>query len=122
MFVRENDAGVAPNAEATTVYVPAVPLAFAVTVASPVAPVVAGDPVITADAPVAAGVNVTAIPGTTLPPESFTTATSGDTKDVPTAALWPLPLLTLMVAAAPTLFVSENTAGTSTPTVVAFTT
>ncbi len=85
-------------------------MAVAVTVARPVASVTAGDVVIAADAPPSGEVNVTDTPDTGLPPESFTMATSGFVKAVLTAALWPLPLLTAIVAAAPAVLVSVNVA------------
>ncbi len=88
---------------------------MAVTVASPKAFVVAGDPRRTADAPEAGGVKVTVALGTGLPFESETRATSGSVKAVPTAVVWPLPLLTVMFEGAPAVFVSEKLAGTTMP-------
>jgi hypothetical protein len=94
--------------------------AVAVMVARPFASVVAGDPLKTAAAPEPGAVNVTAIPGTGLPLESVTSATSALEKPVPTVALWLLPLLTAIVAATLAVFVSWNVAGL-TPATVAVT-
>ncbi len=96
-------------------------LACAVTVARPEALVVAGEVVIVAVAPLAGAANVTEAFGTGLPSESFTSATSGAPKAVPTVVVWLFPLLTVIVAGAPTLFVSEKLADAATPVVDAVT-
>ena len=95
--------------------------AVAETVASPEAFVVVGEPVIAADAPEPGGANVTVAPETGLPLASFTRATSGDANAVVTAVVCPLPLLTVIEAAAPAVLVSENEAGVATPGVDALT-
>jgi len=104
---------------ATTPYVPATVPAVAVTLARPEAFVVTGEPVITAVAPLPGGAKVTWAPATGLFSASLTSATIGDPNGVPTVALWPLPLLIVIDAAAPTVFVSENVV--ETPPTVAVT-
>ena len=79
------------------------------------------DPLKVPLAPEAGGANVTATPGTGLPPESFTVATRGAANAPLITAVWPLPLVTTMLAAAPTVFVREKLAGLATPLTVAVT-
>jgi hypothetical protein len=118
VFVSENEAVVAtPAVSALTAYAPATVFAVAATVARPALFVVAGDATITADAPELGGVNVTATPGTGLPLESVTRATSDWANAVPTVALCALPLLIAMFAASPEVFVSANVAGVRPETV-----
>lgn len=86
-----------------------VPLDFTDTVAFPLASVFTGFAVVKVTlAPLVGATNVTGTPESTLPPESFTVATSGRAKAVFTATLWGEPLAVVMVAGAPTLFVKEN--------------
>ena len=58
---------------------------------------------------------VTVTPKTGFPPESRTAATSGLAKLVLIVALWLAPLVAVMLAGAPEVFVSEKVAGATTP-------
>jgi len=91
----------------------AIPLAFVTAVFTPPANV--------PPAPLAGALNVTVTPTTALPPASFTVATSGAANAVPSVALCGVPLVAVMLAAGPALFVSEKLAGAATPATVAAT-
>ena len=58
-------------------------------------------------APLLGAVNVTTTLGTTLPPESFTVATSRLPKGLLMLVVCPLPVVAAIDAAAPTVLVSE---------------
>src|SRR5437667_317470 len=58
---------------------------------------------------------------TGLPPASFTVATSGAANAVLIVALCGVPLVAVMLAAAPAVFVSEKFAGVATPATLAVT-
>jgi len=94
-------------------------LAVAVTVAFPFESVVTGFVANVTLGRVCAGpANVTVTLGTGLPPESFTVATRlGKAAPVgePAAALWLLPLVTVIEAAPPTPFVREKVAPVAEP-------
>src|SRR5947207_3268804 len=70
-------------------------------------------------APLPGAVNVTVTPATGLPPASFTVATSGAANAVLIVALCGVPLVAVMLAAAPAVFVSEKSAGVATPATLA---
>ena len=72
-------------------------------------------------APLPGTVKVTVATFTGFPPASFTDATIGLAKAVPSVALWPEPLVSVMVEAAPTVFVREKVAGVATGETVALT-
>ncbi len=72
-------------------------------------------------APLTGGVNVTVMPLSGLPLESFTVATNGEAKAVSTAALCPEPLVTVTDAGTPAVFVRLKFAGVPTPVTVAAT-
>src|SRR5947207_2167653 len=72
-------------------------------------------------APVPGALNVTVTPATGLPPASFTVATSGAANAVLIVALCGVPLVAVMLAAAPAVFVSEKSAGVATPATLAVT-
>ena len=91
----------------------ATPLALVVAVLTPPAKV----PL----APVAGALNVTTTPLTGLLPASFTVATSAAANAVLIVALCGVPLVAVMVAAAPALLVREKFAGVATPGTVAVT-
>src|SRR5579863_3759358 len=61
-------------------------------------------------APNSGAEKVTVTPLTGFPPASLTVATSGEAKAVLTAVPWPLPLVAVMEAAAPAVFVREKLA------------
>jgi len=89
------------------------PVAFVVAVLTP--------PVNVPLAPPAGGVNVTTAPLTALPPLSFTVATKAAANAVPIEAPCGVPLVAVILAAGPALFVSEKFAGVATPATVAVT-
>ena len=124
-LVSEKFAGAAtPATAAVTVYPPAVALAVNVAdVATPLALVVAvfTPPAKVPLAPLAGALKVTVTPLTGLLPASFTVATRGAANAVLMGALCGVPLVAVMLAAAPTLFVSEKFAGAATPATVAVT-
>ncbi len=125
-MVREKLAGVAtPETAAVTVYgPPAVPLAVKTgAVATPCALVVAlfTPPANVPLAPLAGAVNVTVTPLTGLLKESFTVACSCVANAVLITALWGVPAVAVMLAAAPAKFVSEKFAGVATPATEAVT-
>jgi len=91
----------------------ATPLAFVVAVLTPPANV----PL----APLPGAVNVTTTPLTGLFPASVTVTTRAAAKAMLTVALWPDPLVTATLAAAPAVFVSEKFAAVATPDTVAAT-
>jgi hypothetical protein len=72
-------------------------------------------------APLPGPVNVTVAPLTGLPLASLTVATKGFAKAVLICALWALPLVAVIEAAGPAVFVKEYGAGAATPDTVAFT-
>ena len=113
--------GEAPAALATTLKDPAMEFArMAGEVAWPVPSVdalVVRPPLKLPLAPELGAVNVTVVPETELPNESFTLATSGREKGVLTVALWGAPVEAVTVAAPPGVLVSENVAGVSPETV-----
>src|SRR5205807_201746 len=115
-------AGVAtPLTVAVTAYVPDTLFAVADTVARPLASVVAVVALNVDEAPDVADANVTVTPGTALPDESFTTATSNAPNDVDTDVdCHPPPPA---VPAAPTRRASDlvKLAGVPTPLTVAVT-
>jgi hypothetical protein len=94
-------------------------LAVTVAVATPDALVVAVT--VATLAPLAGPVKVTVTPLTGLPPESFTVAANGFAKAVLTCALWLLPLVAVIEAAGPAVFVAEKVAGVATPVTLALT-
>ena len=97
-------AGVAIPVVADTVYgPPAVPFAVTLAVATPDALVVAVT--VAALAPLGGPVNVTVTPLTGLPVASFTVATNGLAKAVLIRTLWPLPLVAVIDAGGPAVFV-----------------
>jgi hypothetical protein len=108
-LVRLNWAGVRFPDEAVTVYPPGVVLAVAVTLAAPEAFVVTTplDENV-ALAPLAGAANVTVAPETGLEKESTTLTCNGCGKAVLTEVLWVPPPVTLIVAAAPAVFVRLN--------------
>jgi hypothetical protein len=116
VFVSENVVERAPVV-AVTLYDPTLPLAVnAGDTACPSAPVTTvaappNDPL----GPDAGALNVTLAPETGLPPASFTIATNGNANAVLICADCGLPLTTAMVAADPTLFVSEKIAPVAAP-------
>jgi hypothetical protein len=127
VFVNEKFAGVAtPDTLADTVYGPPT-VAFALTGADTcpeafVVKVMVFELLLNiAAAPDAAGVsvNVTLTPGTGLLPLSSTVATSGFVNAVLIFVLCPLPLVAVIEAAVPTVFVNEKFAGVATPDTVA---
>ena len=69
-------------------------------------------------APLVGAVNVTVTPGTGFPPLSFTVACNGEAKAVVMVAFWGVPPVAVIVAGAPTVFVSENVAGVAIPVTV----
>lgn len=91
----------------------ATPLAFVVAVLTPPAKV----PL----APLDGAVKVTVTPLTGFPPLSFTVATSGDANAALIVALCGVPLVAVMEAAGPAVFVREKLAGAATPEAVAVT-
>jgi hypothetical protein len=91
----------------------ATPLALVVAVLTPPANV----PL----APLAGALKVTVTPLTGLPPLSFTVATRGAAKAALMVALCGVPLVAVIEAAGPGLFVSEKFAGAATPATVAVT-
>ena len=91
----------------------ATPEAFVVAVFMPPAKLTLG--------PEAGGVNVTTTPLTGLLPASDTSTTNGAPNAVFTFALCGVPLTTLTVAGAPTVFVSTKFAGPVPPGTVAVT-
>ena len=123
VFVSAKFAGVAtPATVAVTVYAPAVALAVnTADVATPLALVVAvfTPPANVPLAPLAGALNVTTTPLTGLLPASFTVATSGAANAVLIVALWGVPLVAAMLAAAPAVFVNAKFAGVATPATVA---
>src|SRR5271163_954189 len=72
-------------------------------------------------APLPGAVNVTVTPLTALPPASLTVATNGAAKAVLMAVFWGVPLVAVIAAAAPALFVSAKFAAVATPVTVAAT-
>jgi len=72
-------------------------------------------------APLAGALNVTTTPLTGLLPASFTVATSGAPKAVLIAVLCGVPLVAVILAAAPAVLVNEKFAGAATPATVAVT-
>jgi hypothetical protein len=72
-------------------------------------------------APLLGAANVTTTFGIPFPPASFTTATKGAPKAVPTVLFCGVPLTTAMDAGAPTKFVREKLAGVPTLATDAFT-
>ncbi len=87
-------------------------------VATPLALVVAvavAEPPKVPLAPPAGAVKVTVAPLTGLPPASFTVACSAVANTVLTAALWGVPALAAMLAAAPALLVRLKLADVATP-------
>lgn len=72
-------------------------------------------------APLIGALKETLAPFTGLPPASFTCTTRGAAKAVFAAALCGVPLIAIMVAGGPALFVSWNVAGAATPATEAFT-
>src|SRR5438046_2523356 len=66
-------------------------------------------------APVPGAVNVTVTLATGLPPASFTVATSGAANAVLIVALCGVPLVAVMLAAAPAVFVREQKAALANP-------
>ena len=125
MFVNEKSAGLAtPDTEPVTVYEPTVELAVNTTeVARPEALVTAvvTPPAKVPLAPDPGAANVTVIPLSGLPTESFTNATNGEAKAVLITALCGDPELTVTDAGAPAVFVNEKLAGVLTPAVDAVT-
>ncbi len=129
LFVRLNVAGVdTPAVEALTVKVPvaafavkiwdvAAPLEFVVSVSVADAGLVANIPL----APDVGAVNVTGTPFTGLPPLSVTVATNGLPNAVLTIVLCPPPLLAVMVAGVPLVFVMLKLADVLAPEVDAVT-
>ena len=91
----------------------ATPLALVVAVLTPPANV----PL----APLAGALKVTVTPLNGLPPLSFTVAAKGAENAVPIVALCGVPLVAVMEAAGPGLFVREKFAGLATPATVAVT-
>ena len=64
-------------------------------------------------APVLGALNVTVTPATGFPPASFTVATNGAANAVLIVALCGVPLVAVILAAVPVVFVSEKFAGLS---------
>ena len=125
VLVSKKFAGAAtPATVAVTVYDPAVALAVKTAdVATPLALVVAvfTPPANVPLAPLAGALNVTVTPLTGLLPASFTVATSTAANAVLMVTLCGVPLVAMMLAAAPAVFVSEKFAGVAMPTTVAVT-
>ena len=114
----------APGTVAVMTYAPALELAVGrPVVAKPRTSVLTvNEAVKVAPAPLPLGsINVTGAPKTGLPPESFTKARRTFPKRVPTVAAWPLPSLTVMLAACPAVLVREKGAAAPTPKIVALT-
>jgi len=114
-----------PATVAVTVYgPPAVPLAVNVAeVATPLAFVTAvfTPPAKLPLAPLPGAVNVTVTPETGFPPLSFTVATSGAANVVLMVVLCGVPLVAVMLAGVPAVFVSKKFAAVTTPATVAVT-
>ena len=123
VFVKLKLTPVTLGTEATTLYVPAVELAVSVPeVATPFEPVMAVmPPPMVARAPLTGAVKVTVAPLTGLPPASTTVATKGAPKAVLMVVVWPDPLVTLMEAAGPAVFVRLKLAAATLGTVAATT-
>jgi len=72
-------------------------------------------------APLAGALKVTVTPLTGFPPPSFTVATRGAANAVLIVALCGVPLVAVMLAGVPAVFVREKFAGATTPATVAVT-
>ena len=125
LLVNEKLAAVAaPGTVAAMTYAPALLLAVgAPVVARPRTSVLTVTGVVkVAPGPLPLGIiNVTGAPKTGLPPASLTEARRTFPNRVPTAVAWPLPSLTVMLAACPAVLVREKGAVVPTPKIVALT-
>jgi hypothetical protein len=124
LLVRLNVVPVAPATLAVIVYAPVCPFAVklgAVAIPLTVTAVAVGDPLKAALAPLLGAVNVTVIPLSKLLPASLTVACRAVAKAVLTIALCGVPLVAVILAGGPALFVRLKLAPVATPETVAVT-